>query len=245
MRYTARTDVGQKRENNEDYLFAKTYDDNTALYIVADGLGGYASGEVASKIAVNTIKDNFEQDIDKLNKLDEESQKQALVDFVRIANERVFSIQNSNDKYKGMATTVVLLAKLNGKLYYGSIGDSRLYYIDSNKTKIEQLTVDDTYVNELVRKKIIDKRDVENHPQKHILTKAIGIFGNIDMQMQSLEKENGYVILCSDGLTNMLTDQEILETVAEENVLVISDKLVDKANKNGGTDNITVVVIEI
>ena len=245
MRYTARTDIGQKRENNEDFLFAKIYDDNTALFVVADGLGGYSSGEVASQMAVNSIKDNFELNLDVLRASDEEKIKQFFKQLIIVTNDKVFDVQKSNKKYNGMGTTITLVGKVNNKLYYESVGDSRLYYIDANKENIEQITVDDTYVNELLKKKLIKKSEVENHPQKHMLTKAIGIFNKIDTQVDILEKDKGYLILTTDGLTNMLTNEDILQTVRLNRFLALSDIFVDAANRNGGTDNITVIVVEI
>ena len=245
MRYTARTDIGLKREKNEDNFFAKIYDENTALFIVADGLGGYSSGEVASKVAINTIKDNFELNIETLRKKNEEKVKLFLKQLIIIANEKIYNLQNSNKKYNGMGTTVVLVGKINGKLYYESVGDSRLYYIDEDKQSIEQITSDDTYVNELLKKKLIKKSEADNHPQKHVLTKALGIFNKLDVQVDILIKDKGYLILCSDGLTNMLTNEDILQIVNQTNFLLLSDKFIDKANENGGTDNITVIVVEI
>lgn len=245
MKYTARTDIGQKRENNEDFLFAKIYDDNTALFVVADGLGGYSSGEVASQMAVNSIKDNFELNLDVLRASDEEKIKQFFKQLIIVTNDKVFDVQKSNKKYNGMGTTITLVGKVNNKLYYESVGDSRLYYIDANKENIEQVTVDDTYVNELLKKKLIKKSEVENHPQKHMLTKAIGIFNKIDIQVDILEKDKGYLILTTDGLTNMLTNEDILQTVRLNRFLALSDIFVDAANRNGGTDNITVIVVEI
>ena len=245
MKYTARTDIGQKRENNEDFLFAKIYDDNTALFVVADGLGGYSSGEVASQMAVNSIKDNFELNLDVLRASDEEKIKQFFKQLIIVTNDKVFDVQKSNKKYNGMGTTITLVGKVNNKLYYESVGDSRLYYIDANKENIEQVTVDDTYVIELLKKKLIKKSEVENHPQKHMLTKAIGIFNKIDTQVDILEKDKGYLILTTDGLTNMLTNEDILQTVRLNRFLALSDIFVDAANRNGGTDNITVIVVEI
>ena len=245
MRYTARTDVGQKRENNEDNLYARIYDENTALFVVADGLGGYSSGEVASKVAVNNIRDNFEVNLDKLKKSDEIDIKQFFKQLIQITNEKIYSMQMANPKYKGMGTTIVLVGKVNGKIYYESVGDSRLYYIDENKQSIEQITSDDTYVNELLKKNLIKKSEAETHPQKHVLTKALGIFNKIDVQVDILIKDKGFLVLCSDGLTNMLSNEYILKTVKENNFLILSDSFIDKANINGGTDNITVVVVEI
>ncbi len=245
MRYTARTDVGLKRENNEDNLYARIYDENTALFVVADGLGGYSSGEVASKVAVNNIRDNFEVNLDTLKKSDEHDVKQFFKQLIQVTNEKIYSMQMANPKYKGMGTTIVLVGKINGNIYYESVGDSRLYYIDEIKQDIEQITEDDTYVNELLRKKLIKKSEVDTHPQKHMLTKALGIFNKVDLQVDILLKNKGYLILCSDGLTNMLTNEDILQTVINTEFSSLADTLVDKANRNGGTDNTTVIVVEI
>ncbi len=245
MRYTAKTDIGQKRENNEDYLYSKIYDENTALFVVADGLGGYASGEVASQAAVNTIKENFEFNLDVLKKSGEEKVKEFFRQLIKITNEKVYSLQISKKEYNGMGTTIVLVGKVNNKLYYESIGDSRLYYIDKNKQMIEQITVDDTYVNELLKKKLIKENEVDTHPQKHVLTKALGIFNKIDVQSNILDKKEGYLILCSDGLTNMLTNDNILRTVITTDFDALADEFVRVANLNGGRDNITVIVVEI
>lgn len=245
MKYTARTDVGLKRENNEDNLYARIYDDENALFVVCDGLGGYSSGEVASKVAVNCIRDNFEANIEKLKQSAQDEIQEFLVNVIQIANKKIFDMQITNPDYKGMGTTVVLVAKINNKIYYESVGDSRLYYIDSNKDNIEQITIDDTYVNELVRKKIIDKSEAKNHPQKHVLTKALGIFGSVETKVDSLIRQNGLLLLCSDGLTNMVKNDNILDIIKTSNFDTLSDALVDSANRNGGADNVTVIVIEI
>ena len=231
MKYTARTDVGLKRENNEDNLYAKVYDQSNALFVVCDGLGGYSCGEVASKVAVNCIKDNFEQNIEKLQTENEEEITKYILQLILTANEKIFSMQMSNPKYN--------------IIYYSSVGDSRLYYIDNNIEKIEQITIDDTYVNELIKKKIIDKSEAQTHPQKHVLTKALGIFNTVETEVKVLSKEDGYLLLCSDGLTNMLKNEDILQEIKKTNFMTLSDSLVDSANRNGGTDNISVVVVEI
>ncbi len=245
MIYTAKTDVGRKRENNEDNLYARIYDEDTALFVVADGLGGYSSGEVASKVAVNSIRDNFEVNIDVLKKSDEDKIKKFFKELVQITNQKIYSMQMSNPKYKGMGTTVVLVGKVNGKIYYESVGDSRLYYIDKELKKIEQITIDDTYVNELLKKNLIKKSEVETHPQKHILTKALGIFDTIDLDIDTFIRKDGYLLLCSDGLTNMLQNEDILEIISTTPFDNLAEKFVQRANANGGTDNITLICVEI
>ena len=130
-------------------------------------------------------------------------------------------------------------------MYYSSVGDSRLYYIDKESQTIDQITIDDTYVNELIKKKIIDKSEASTHPQKHVLTKALGIFNTIEAEVNTLSKSEGFLLLCSDGLTNMLKNEDILQKVTSTNFMTLSCELVDSANRNGGTDNVTVVVVEI
>lgn len=245
MKYTAKTDIGQKRENNEDYFYANIYDENTALFVVADGLGGYSSGEVASKMAVDTIKENFELNLDVLRNSEDDKVKRFFKQLLKVTNDKVYSAQTSEPKYKGMGTTIVLVSKINGKLFYTSIGDSRLYYIDKNKQGIKQVTIDDTYVNELLKKHLILEEEAETHPQKHVLTKAIGVFSKVDTETHKLEEENGYLILCSDGLTNMLNDDNILHAVMTYSFEGLSEEFVREANLNGGMDNITVIVVEI
>ncbi len=245
MRFIAKTDIGLKRENNEDCLFAKIYDDDNALFIVADGLGGYASGEIASQVVTKSIRESFESGFESLKTADDNKIKEFLSEIVKIANEKVYSMQSTNPKYKGMGTTIVLVSKINGKLYYESIGDSRLYYIDEKQENIEQITIDDTYVNELLKKNLIKEEEVETHPQKHVLTKALGIFSKIEINVNKFDRDRGYLILCSDGLTNMLTNEDILHTVIVNSFDKLAEKYVIEANAKGGRDNITVIIVEI
>ena len=245
MRYTAKTDIGQKRKNNEDSYFAKIYDEDIALYIVADGLGGYNSGEVASQLAVKLVVENFEHNLNLLKSSSEDQVKSFFEQLIHITNEKVYEVQSNNEKYSGMGTTAVIVSVINNKIYYTSIGDTRIYYINDEKTVIKQVTTDDTYVNELLRKKLIKADEAINHPQKHVLTKAIGIFEKVEVKTQILNKENGYLILCSDGLTNMLNNKEIINVMRTNQFSKLSDVYVNLSNENGGSDNITVIVVEL
>ena len=243
MRYTAKTDIGLKRENNEDCLFAKIYDEDNALFIVADGLGGYSSGEIASQTVAKSVREDFEAKLDVLKTGEKKKVKEYLAKIVLNANNKVYSMQTSNPKYKGMGTTIVLVAKISGDIYYLSIGDSRLYYIDERKENIEQITIDDTYVNELLKKNLIKEEEAEKHPQKHVLTKALGIFSKLEIKVHDFYKTSGYLLLCSDGLTNMVKLQDVFDLV-KANFETAPKELVDLANKNGGLDNITIITIK-
>lgn len=246
MEFVAKTDVGKKRSNNEDAFFAKIYDENTALYMVADGLGGYESGEVASNLLIQTVSKQFEENIYQMDETITDSKvKTILQKALYLANEKIYQMEKTDAKYRGMGTTVVLVAKIYQKLYYLSVGDSRLYYMDSDFLKIRQVTEDDTYVNELLKKKVIQPEEVENHPQKHVLTKAIGIFSKVEAPVKKINAKDGYLLLCTDGLTNMLSNIEIINIVKKFELSELASKLIFKANLHGGNDNITVIVIKL
>lgn len=241
MEYVAKTNVGKKREKNEDYFLVKTIDDKTAIYVVADGLGGYASGEVASKLACEIIVQNFEIKYSKSCDI-----KEILKSSVILANEKIFEFEKTDEKYKGMGTTIVILCINEDKVYYTSVGDSRMYHVDKDFGLIKQITEDDTYVNTLLKTNVISESEATNHPQKHMLTKALGIFAKIDVEVFEFEYNvEGYLVICTDGVTNMLDEKEILNLFRKNKFETIAEKIVLKANDKGGTDNITVVIVKI
>ncbi|MEG1705544.1 MAG: Stp1/IreP family PP2C-type Ser/Thr phosphatase [Clostridia bacterium] len=251
--YVVRSDVGQKREINEDYFLIKKIGKDgkdIVLYIVADGLGGYESGEVASKLAAETIYNNILNEYDVLikskNKNKEKSVCNLLKNAVKNANEQIYNLEKTDEKYKGMGTTLLVVLKYFDDIYYLSVGDSRIYYIERNFNKIFLLTEDDTYVNELVKTNAITYEEAKNHPQKHILTKAVGVFKDIEVTIQKLEKDfNGYILLCTDGVTNMIKKDEIIDIFKKSTFDMFAQKIVDISNERGGTDNITALVIDI
>lgn len=246
MKFVFKTDVGKKRKNNEDSVYVKKYDEDTFFYIVADGLGGYESGEIASYMLTKIMSSYIEEKIDVLKKLDEADVKKCLVDSLELANKTIFDLEKTDLKYKGMGTTVVAVLKIKSKIYYISIGDSRIYHIDSLISKITQITIDDTYVNELIKTNVIKEEEAANHPQKHVLTKAVGIVKNINVKVDLLDENlKGYLILCTDGLNNMIKEEELLKIFKENKFNNLAEKLVKIANENGGTDNITVIVVEL
>ena len=154
-------------------------------------------------------------------------------------------MEKVNEKYNGMGTTIVLVAVIYKKIYYISIGDSRLYYIDEKFNNIVQITEDDTYVNTLLKTNAIEQKDVENHPQKHVLTKAIGVFKDVNAQVNLLDENKGYLLLCTDGLTNMLDNKSILQVLQLNKFENVAEEYIKKANENGGVDNTTVIVIKL
>lgn len=245
MEFVAKTDVGKKRANNEDNFFAKKYNDNISLFIVADGLGGYESGEVASEIITRVMSLYIEEKLDILEDANQELVKEIIGKSLEKANDEIYNLEKTDVKYKGMGTTVVAILKIDSKIFYTSIGDSRIYNIDDKITKIEQITIDDTYVNELLKTNVIKEEEAINHPQKHVLTKAIGIIKKINIQTEILDISQGFLILCTDGMTNMLSSEEILDIFKQNKFEDLAIKLVQKANDKGGMDNITVIVVKL
>lgn len=245
MEFVANTDVGKKRKNNEDSFFAKCYNDDISLYIVADGLGGYEGGEYASKMLVDSISSYIETNLERLPKLNENNIKNILNVSLNMANKKIYDLEKTDEKYKGMGTTIVLILKVCSIIYYMSVGDSRMYYILKDFSSIRQITVDDTYVNELIRTKVITEKEAVNHPQKHVLTKAVGILKNITTNVKIFDNDAGYLLLCSDGVSNMLKEEEILSIFSKNDFCKIADKIIQKANAKGGIDNITAIAIKL
>lgn len=244
MEFVAKTDVGLRRSNNEDSYFAKKYSDEISLYIVADGLGGYEGGEIASRLLTIKMSRYFEEHLnDDLN--DESIVSDILLTALDKINGEIYKMEKSSPKYNGMGTTIVLVAVIYNKVYYLSVGDSRLYYISNDRNSIKQITEDDTYVNTLLKTNAIEQKDVENHPQKHVLTKAIGVFKDIKTELHALNETSGYLLLCTDGLTNMLDNESILQVLQIKKFENTADEYIKKANENGGVDNTTVVVIKL
>ena len=244
MNFVAKSDIGKIRTNNEDSFFAKEYNEDVSLFVVADGMGGYASGEVASSIVTETMSTCIEEYINILPSKKEENVKEIFKEALTKANEKIFNLGKTDIKYEGMGTTVVAILKVKNNMYYTSVGDTRIYYIDDKLKAIMQITEDDSYVNELVKTNVITKEEAENHPQKHMLTKAVGILDTIVFDIKKINKKKGYLLLCTDGLTNMLNDREILKIIQENNFEYTAEKLVLKANEKGGNDNITVVILK-
>ncbi|MFR3155669.1 MAG: Stp1/IreP family PP2C-type Ser/Thr phosphatase [Christensenellales bacterium] len=244
MEFVAKTDVGLRRSNNEDSYFAKKYSDEVSLYIVADGLGGYEGGEIASRLLTIKMSRYFEEHLNDDLK-DESIVSDILLTALDKINGEIYKMEKSSPKYNGMGTTIVLVAVIYNKVYYLSVGDSRLYYISNDRNSIKQITEDDTYVNTLLKTNAIEQKDVENHPQKHVLTKAIGVFKDIKTELHALNETSGYLLLCTDGLTNMLDNEDILQVLQMKKFENTADEYIKKANENGGVDNTTVVVIKL
>lgn len=241
MKSVAISHVGKVRDNNEDYYFASDIED-FPLYIVADGIGGRNYGEVASKSSVDYIKDELKA-IDKYNSLNDLEE-----DFVRVlveTNKLIYNMAKSDPKYSGMGTTLSLVYRYEDSLLIGNVGDSRVYAIsDSN---IRQITVDDTYVNKLIEIGEITEDEASKHPKRNVITNAIGTDQNIEINIVEYKiTSDEYVLICSDGLTDMVGDKEIYNIFKSNFTLEdIKTKLLNRALDSGGRDNITFIIIEM
>lgn len=239
MRAVGKTDIGKKREINEDSFFVYC-DDGILCGCVADGMGGHACGEVASKMAVDIIeqyiKDNIKSDMDYV-----EFGETVRKGFVE-ANWRIYRYARQSGFLNNMGNTATFAAVYQDKLITVHIGDSRVYAIADG---IVQMTKDHSYVQELVSRGEITPEEAATHPQKNYITRAMGIEGNVKVDVGITQYGGENVLICSDGLTNMLTDDEILRIVSENTDLhSCADELVRRANENGGTDNITAVILK-
>ena len=232
------TDIGRIRKLNQDYVYAseQAVGNLPNLFIVADGMGGHKAGDFASKCAVETIHDLAARSFEKNPVL-------ILKKAIETANESVHNKAEEDIADEGMGTTVVAASCLGKYLQVANVGDSRLYVIGD---EITQITTDHSLVEERVRMGGIDRAAARKHPDKNIITRAIGVNGSVDIDFFTVElKPQESVLMCSDGLTNMLEDGEILTIVKEQgSVEEKAKKLVSAANERGGKDNISVILIE-
>lgn len=243
MKFSALTDRGLSREINEDcYSIVAECPGMEAAFIIADGMGGHNSGEVASRLAVDSVAKALSLKPEELK--DNRAIPGLLDRLVKEANREVYARSSENPADHGMGTTLTL-AVISGELMHiAHVGDSRLYLIRDRE--IKRITCDHSYIEEMVKNGSLTREEAERHPQKNIITRALGLPEDIEVDGYELklQDEDAFVI-CTDGLTNMLTEEEILNTVTVNDPEAACEKLVAAANDNGGEDNITVIVIRI
>jgi PPM family protein phosphatase len=243
-----RTDVGRRRKINEDsYLVSQ----ESSLYAVCDGMGGHNAGEVASKMAIDTIaafieRSGVEKEITWPWGLDANLSFDGnrLKTAVRLANARVFQAADNREELTGMGTTVVASLVSGKSLTIASAGDSRCYLMRGGT--LRQLTRDDSWVSAALGEGILNSDDVEHHPLRNVITKAVGARDTIDLDIVEHELEPGdLILLCSDGLHGMINDQEVgrILGAATEPLEDLGGRLIDAANEAGGRDNVTVVLL--
>ena len=238
LRTYSMTDIGRKRKLNQDTVYSCEHPlgNLNNLFIVADGMGGHKAGDYASAYTVKAIEREVEVCEDR-------SPIKILREAITIANIEIYNKASSEPDFAGMGTTVVAATVSDDVLYVANVGDSRLYLIDK---AITQVTKDHSLVAELVRKGSLDASQAKGHPDRNIITRAIGAAPTVDIDFFEVELNPGDIVLmCTDGLTNMVEDDEILRIVRTGvDVPDIAENLIKMANHNGGKDNIGVVIIE-
>lgn len=242
MRVFAKTDLGKARQMNEDfYYITPSVEDKLQLYILADGMGGYNGGEIASKLATLSAKSYIETNFETIPH-DRDNILKLIASSIEYANMVVYEKAKENVELANMGTTLEICLIYNSKAFIGHIGDSRIYRI--RKEFIRKLTKDHSYVEELVKDGTITKEEAEHHPKKNMLMKAVGCTPYVepDVMVKGFIKED-VLLMCSDGLTNMVTEQEIYEYVKKD-VQTSCEQLIKRANEMGGYDNITVVILQ-
>lgn len=240
IKAVSKTDIGRLRQLNQDFVFTSVYPLGrlSNLFVVADGMGGHKAGDYASKCAVETI-------IEMCSKSKDDRSVKVITTAISEANSRIRRKAMEDENMIGMGTTLVLATIEEETLTVANVGDSRLYIISKDEG-INQITRDHSLVEEMVRMGGIDRVSARNHPDKNIITRAIGAQSNVNIDFFEVGlKDEDIILLCSDGLSNMIEDDEINRIVREkEDLGLIADTLIDTANENGGSDNISVVLVK-
>jgi protein phosphatase len=240
MRISAKTDVGKVRPNNQDSYAAGEFQNGVTWVVVCDGMGGYRGGNIASSAAVKTISERITGSYRE--NMTSSSIKNLLVTSITNANFEIFDMASANEELKGMGTTVVAALITKKAIYIAHAGDSRAYLAADGK--LRQITKDHSVVQELVDSGEITREQAMDHPQKNLITRALGVeeIVKVDFTVEDI-KGDETLLICTDGLTNEVTEDEILRVLSEKPFEEVADTLVDMANENGGNDNITAVAI--
>ncbi|MDO4476540.1 MAG: Stp1/IreP family PP2C-type Ser/Thr phosphatase [Clostridia bacterium] len=237
----SKTDIGRVRKVNQDAVKTEVISDNLAWSVVCDGMGGQAGGDIASNIAVIMISKFLSDNLSELKTSDEI--KSVIYEAVSSANQAIYLKSEKDKNLKNMGTTVIVCVVSMNKLYVAHMGDSRAYLISDDE--ITQITTDHSMVQEMLDNGKLTIEEARNHPQKNIITRALGVNPEIKLEYNTLDIKKGNIILsCTDGLTNTVEEQDIYNICKKcDNKEEAVGKLISKGNKNGGNDNITVSLI--
>ncbi len=241
MRVFAKSDIGKARNMNQDNYYIPQEDDKIQLFVLADGMGGYNGGEIASSLAVQSVIIYVKEHFSSIQ-LNKESILAFIKQTIEYANQVVYNKSRTFPELSEMGTTLEVCIIYNNKVFIGHVGDSRVYRI--RKQFIRKLTIDHSYVEKLVRDGTITRQESYTHPKKNMLTKALGCDESIqpDVMVKGFLKDD-ILLMCSDGLTNLVSENEIYGMVVT-NTKTAVDNLIQRANDNGGLDNITVIIID-
>ena len=238
MKAFALTDVGQRRKINQDGVYAsgEPVGNLPNLFIVADGMGGHKAGDFASRFAVNAVRES-------IGASQETNPIKLIRDAIELANRGILRESDEHEEMRGMGTTIVVTTIIDRYAYTANVGDSRLYLLGDT---LNQITKDHSLVEEMVRLGEITEAEARNHPDKNIITRAVGATSNVDIDFFDYKvRPGGIILMCSDGLSNMVEDEEIRRILRR--TISIEEKarvLVETANENGGKDNIAVILVE-
>lgn len=233
------TDAGKVRDHNEDSVIIVRNENDEYLMAIADGMGGHSAGEVASSIAISYLGKHFQESFLSLSKVD-------AVEWIRSSaneiNSLIFHHEKEHPESKGMGTTLVLAIITEAYILVGNIGDSSGFVVKDNK--LHKVTYDHTLVNLLVSAGELTKEEASVHPKKNVLMKALGANDPIEVDVFDCDMEISELLLCSDGLTNMLDNEQIEKVLLSDNTIEEKvEKLIMKANNRGGTDNISIAYL--
>lgn len=240
MRTIGRTDIGRVRPTNQDAFVCGRISDTMTFAIVCDGMGGAKAGNIASSMAIKTITERLTQSY--RDNITLQSMRNAIDSAVVAANALIFDASKDSEQLEGMGTTVVIAVEQNGKAVIGHVGDSRAYLIGNGE--IQQITKDHSVVQEMVESGKLTQNEAKNHPRKHYITRAIGVEFDVECDFDEVDiPEGGGILLCTDGLTNMVENEQIQKILKSYSPDIVADRLVSAANMAGGSDNITVALI--
>ena len=237
MRSYSATDVGRKRKINQDSIFAsdRPVGNLPNLYIVADGMGGHNAGDFASRYAVNTVREFIAGSREK-------NPVKLINEAIRLANSGIIREAGEHEEMYGMGTTIVVTTVIDQYVYTANVGDSRLYLYDGT---LKQITRDHSLVEEMVMLGEITEEEARTHPDRHIITRAVGAAEEVEVDFFDYQlPPDSQILMCADGLTNMVRDEEIRKILGRsENLETKVRSLIETANENGGKDNIAVIMI--
>lgn len=240
MKIVAKTDKGLVRSNNQDAYAVGELPGEVAWAVVCDGMGGEAGGNIASALAVKVISEKITSAYNE--KMRDASIKNLLDSAICAANIEVYDMAYSRPDLQGMGTTVVAVIVRDKTAFIAHAGDSRAYIV-SGET-IQQITTDHSLVQNMVDRGEITAEQAQHHPKKNLITRAVGVEKRIDIDFSEIDlNDNETLILCTDGLSNFVTNNEMIDDIKDGQYYAFADRLVKRANKNGGGDNITVVAI--
>lgn len=243
MRFGVKSDKGRIREINEDYLSVVTGNpDMPKAFIIADGMGGHNAGEIASKHAVESVAGYIRESLELLS--DSGAVPEVIEQMMKKANKEVYGKSKESEANFGMGTTLIVAVLLKNNIYIGHIGDSRAYLL--REDKMERITTDHSYIEELIKNGTLKREEAENHPKKNLITRALGCSEEILVDSYTCSiREKDVFLLCTDGLTNMLDETQIADILTNnEDPQLACAELVNKANDRGGEDNISVIVVK-